>query len=386
MPLPLEGVRVLDFTQVELGPVCTQALGDFGADVIKVERAGSGDLSRWSLSDPAGPDNPVFVSLNRNKRSVVLDIRSEDGRATVEAIARQSDVVVNNFRAGVMERLGLGYEQLRAINPRIVYAVGSGYGPAGPYAHKGGQDVLAQALTGAMERRADPSIPLSIYGTALADYTAGMLMMQGILLALLERDRSGEGQKVEVSLYDALLSMQLQEATTWLMRGRELNWAAQPLSGVFQATDGPLVIVGAFKQNPLRDICAALELEDLSLNPEFADEEAQRAHKHELQELIADRIAQGTRERWLQRLEEQDILCAPVLSMAETLASEQVKASDMVWRIDHPAGEVITLANPVKLSRTPARVNRRPPRLGEHTDEVLAELGLAAAEGKGSSD
>jgi len=279
MAAPLAGIRVLDFTQVEFGPVCTQVLGDFGAEVIKVERAGSGDLSRSSIQDPAGLDNPVFVSLNRNKRSVVLDVREESGRRAVQEIAKQSDVVVNNFRAGVMERLGLGYEQLRELNPRIVYATGSGYGPVGPYATKGGQDVLAQALTGAMERRADPSHPLAIYPTALADYSAGMLMVQGILLALRARDQSGEGQKVEVSLYDALLSMQLQEATAWLMRGTELNWAAKPLSGCFEAADGPMVIIGAFKANPLRDICAALELEDLSLDPKFADESGQLAHR-----------------------------------------------------------------------------------------------------------
>ena len=383
MAAPLAGIRVLDFTQVEFGPVCTQVLGDFGADVIKVERAGSGDLSRSSIQDPAGLDNPVFVSLNRNKRSVVLDVREESGRRAVQEIAKQSDVVVNNFRAGVMERLGLGYEELRELNPRIVYATGSGYGPVGPYATKGGQDVLAQALTGAMERRADPSYPLAIYPTALADYSAGMLMVQGILLALRSRDQSGVGQKVEVCLYDALLSMQLQEATVRLMRGTDLNWAAKPLSGCFQAADGPLVIIGAFKANPLRDICTALALEDLSLDARFADEAAQMAHRAELQGIFQDRVASGPREKWIGRLEAVDILCAPVLSLAEALASEQVAASRMILEIDHPAGPVRTLANPVKLSDTPATVTRRPPQLGEHTAEVLAELGLDSGVGAG---
>lgn len=379
MSAPLEGIRVLDLTQVEFGPVCTQALGDFGADVIKIEKEGSGDLSRWSLEDEAGPDNPVFVSLNRNKRSVALDIRSEDGRRVVEQLVARSDVMVNNFRTGVMERLGLGYEQVHQLNPRLVYATGSGYGETGPLAHKGGQDVLAQALTGAMARRADPTHPLAIYATALADYAAGMLMVQGILLALRARDRTSEGQKVSVSLYDALLSMQLQEATMWLMRKRELNWAAQPLSGVFETADGPLVIVGAFKQNPLHDICQALEMEDLSLRPEFSGEAAQKQHRQELQALLRERFASGPRDRWLEHLEAVDILCAPVLSISEALVSEQVRASEMVWRMDHPAGEVVTLANPVKLSDTPASVGRRPPRLGEHTDEVLMELGLEVA-------
>lgn len=380
MTAPLEGIRVLDLTQVEFGPVCTQVLGDFGADVIKIEREASGDLSRWSLQDEAGRDNPVFVSLNRNKRSVAIDVRSEDGRRVVEELVTRCDVMVNNFRAGVMERLGLGYERVHELNPRLVYATGSGYGETGPFAHKGGQDVLAQALTGAMARRADPSIPLSIYATALADYTAGMLMVQGILLALRSRDLTGQGQKVSVSLYDALLSMQLQEATMWLMRQRELNWAAQPLSGVFEAADGPLVIVGAFKQNPLRDICSALEMEDLSLRPEFSGEAQQKDHREELQRLLRARIAAGPRGRWLARLEAVDILCSPVLSLGEALAGEQVEAAEMIWRIDHPKGEVVTLANPVKLSATPAAARRRPPLLGEHTAEVLAELGLDVAQ------
>src|SRR5436190_13421851 len=265
--LPLSGVRVIDFTQVMLGPVCTQMLADYGADVIKIERKGAGDLSRTTFEPVAGHDNPVFCSLNRNKRSAALDLKNPDHMAAVRVLITGADVVVNNFRAGVMDRMGLGYDDCRALNPRIVYAVGTGFGESGPYAHKGGQDVLAQAMSGAMARKADPSHPLATYPTALADYSAGMHMVQGILLALLQRERTGEGQKISVSLYNSMLAMQMQEAAMILMRDREVNWAAMPLSGVFGGSDHPLVLVGAFKANPLRDICAALELPDLSLDP-----------------------------------------------------------------------------------------------------------------------
>ena len=224
-------------------------LGDYGADVLEIERAGTGDLSCWGIGeDPDGGDNPVFASLNRNKRSLALDLKSDADRSVVPRLAASADVVVNSFRPGVMERMGFGYEALRRINPRIIWAMGTGYGRDGPYVRKGGRDVLAQAMTGVMHRRADPGLPLSIYPTALADYAAGMHLVQGILLALLQRERTGKGQEVFVSLYDSMLAMQMQEAAMRLMRGRDLNWAAMPLAGVFETADGAIVMVGAFKR------------------------------------------------------------------------------------------------------------------------------------------
>ena len=215
--LPLQGVRVIDFTQVMLGPCCTQILGDYGADVIKVEREKVGDLSRWSIGeDPDTLNNPVFTSLNRNKRSFTVDLKSEEGRSIVQRLIDGADVVVNNFRPGIMERLGFGFEDVLSKNPRIIYAVGTGFGLGGPYAHKGGQDVLAQAVSGAMHRRADKSIPLNVYPTALADYAAGMHLVQGILLALLQRNLTGKGQQVAVSLFNSMLAMQMQEAAMWI--------------------------------------------------------------------------------------------------------------------------------------------------------------------------
>lgn len=373
---PLEGVKVLDFTQVMLGPCCTQMLGDYGADVIKIERPGAGDLSRSSIVDPLGADNPVFLSLNRNKRSIAIDVRSDEGKQVIYDLVRDADVVVNNFRPGVMERLGFGYQKLREINPRIIWALGSGFGSSGPYAHKGGQDILAQAYTGVMRRKADPHHPTAIYPTALADYSAGMHLVQGILLALLQRERTGEGQQVEASLYNSMLAMQMQEATLQLMRDRELNWALMPLTGCFDTTDGAIVIVGAFKTNPLRDICAALELPDLSLDERFSDLAHQIDNRDEIRAVLRERFVSGSTQHWMARLEEQDVLCAPVKDLAGALTDPQTAHNGMLLEFEHPDGmKVQTVASPITMSAAPASVRHAPPHLGEHSRAVLEELG-----------
>lgn len=367
---PLTGVRVIDFTQVMLGPCCTQILGDFGADVIKIEKPRSGDLSRWSVAGE-GANNPVFQSLNRNKRSLALDLRGETGKAIVRDLVMKADVVVSNFRPGVMERMGFGYADLAKLNPRIIYAQGSGFGPTGPNVHKGGQDVLAQALSGVMARKADPHHPTAIYATALADFSAGMHLVQGILLALLQRQKTGRGQSIDVSLYDSMLSMQCQEAAMWLNRKKELNWAAMPLSGVFQTTDGALVLVGAFKENPLRDICTALGIEDLSKKEHLKDLAAQMKARDELQTIFRQNFSRNTTAHWIKKLEEQDLLCAPVRSLAEALDDEQTAANNMV------VGGL--LAPPIHMSGGGFEVRHAPPALGEHSKDILAELGYDKA-------
>jgi formyl-CoA transferase len=372
--LPLDGIRVIDFTQVMMGPVCTQMLADHGADVIKIERKGAGDLSRSTFAPVAGEDNPIFCSLNRNKRSVEIDLRDAEQMELVKALIAGADVVTNNFRAGVMERLGLGYEDCKRLNPRIIYAVGTGFGETGPYAHKGGQDVLAQALTGVMARRADASVPVSIYPTALADYTAGMHMVQGILLALLQRERTGEGQKIAVSLYNSMLAMQMQEAAMIMMEDSEVNWAAMPLSGVFDTQNGALVLVGAFKANPLRDICTALGLEDLSLDARFSGMAVQFTNKAQLHGIFRERFASNTREHWLARLEEQDLLSAPVRDMREALVDPQTLHNAMILEGGSSSSRPLKfIASPIQMSAAKAGLRRDPPKLGQHTEEVLAE-------------
>ena len=384
-PQPLAGIRVIDFTQVMMGPCATQMLADYGADVIKIERPGAGDLSRTSIADdPDGLDNPVFRSLNRNKRSLAVDLRAAAGKTIVYELVKTADVVVNNFRAGVMERMGFGYAELAKINPRIICAFGSGFGQSGPLAHKGGQDVLAQALSGVMARKSNEDLPYSVYSTALADYSAGMHLVQGILLALLQREKTGHGQQISVSLYDSMLAMQMQEAAMWMQRRRDLNWGAFPLTGVFKTTDGALVLVGAFKANPLQDICKALELPDLSQDPRYAKFAGQVQHKPELQRQFRERFATNTTAYWLSRLDEQDLLCAPVQTMAEALDHGQTQANGMVVAYDKPARKgsnekMRLVGTPIHMDESAFRLRHPPPGLGQHGHEILAELGYDRA-------
>jgi crotonobetainyl-CoA:carnitine CoA-transferase CaiB-like acyl-CoA transferase len=376
--LPLSGITIIDFTQVMMGPVATQMLADYGADVIKIEKPGTGDLSRTAFpNDPAGLTGPVYCSLNRNKRSVVLDTRSPEGKAAVLKLVETADVVVNNFRAGVMEKLGLGYETLSAINPAIIYAVGTGYGLTGPYAHKGGQDVLAQAMSGVMKRRSDDSLPLSIYATTFADYSAGMHLVQGVLLALLQRAKTGKGQRISVSLYDSMLAAQTQEAAAHMMRGREVNWGAMPLTGVFETTDGAVVLVGAFKAHPLRDISTALGTEDLSQDPRFVDHARQVENKAALHAIFRSAFASFSTAEALARLEGQDLLCAPVRSLAEALADPQTAVNGMILEADGTVERVKVVGSPIHMDSAPVTIRFPPAKLGQHTDEVLMSLGLS---------
>ena len=377
--LPLAGIRIVDFTQVYMGPCATQTLADYGADVIKIEPPKIGDRMRWAIpGDPAGEQGPIFCSINRNKRSIVLDMREPHGKAVVRKLLADADVVASNFRAGVMDRLGFSYAECAKINPRLIYAVGTGYGLTGPYVDKGGQDALAQAMTGAIWRRAAPSMPMGVPATTFADYCAGMHLAQGIMLALMQRQKTGKGQIVSVSLHDSMIAAQMQEVAVQLMRDRELNWASLPTNDVFETRDGAFVMIGGFSRQPMKDIGAVIDRPELESDPRFATHELRVEHRAALHALMRERFKTNTTEYWIKRLEGQDLLCAPVRGLGAALEDPQVRINDMILEVDAPWERLKLAGSPVHLSDAPiTSIRRLPPRLGEHTAEVLAELGLS---------
>ena len=323
----------------------------------------------------------MFCSLNRNKRSIALDLKSEAGLAVVHRLLANADVVISNFRAGVMERMGLGYEELHARYPRLIYASGSGYGTHGPYAHKGGQDILAQALSGVMARKCDPTDALTIYPTSLADYSAGMHLVQGVLLALLHRGRTGSGQLVTVSLYNSMLAMQMQEAAMAMMRGVDFSWGALPHNGAFATADGALVVVGAFKENPLREISLAIGLDDLSADPRFCTFALSMANRGVLHDVLRAHFATNTTAHWIAALEARDLLCAPVRSLRDALADPQTEINGMLLRAPQDSGDALgVVGSPVHLSGDGFALRLPPPNVGEHGADVLAEHGYGADE------
>jgi len=376
---PLAGIRILDFTQVQLGPCATQVLGDFGAEVIKIERPGAGDLSRSTdpfITEPGG-QSAYFMALNRNKRSLALDMSRPEGRDIALQLVDRADVLVHNFRPGVAQRLGFDYESLRARNPRLIHASGSGFGPHGPLEHKAGQDLLAQSMSGLASRNPDAQGRPQLFPTALGDFTAGMILAQGVLMALYQRERTGQGQALDVCLLDTLLALQQQEVTQWMLRGKRVNWITQNLIDIFATSDGAVTMVGVFRPNPLQLVCQALGLEDLTQQPRFATLAQQLAHRGELWERLSAGFGAHTTQACIERLDAVDILCAPVLGLDEALEQPQVRVNGILTDFEHPVhGRVHTVGNPLHMSNVSDIRRDAPPTLGQHSDDILRELGV----------
>lgn len=380
----LDGIRVIDLTQVMAGPYCCMLLGDMGADVIKVEPPG-GEASREMAFELAPGVSGPFLAVNRNKRGITLDLKRRDAVAVLERLVATADVLVENYRPGVARRLGIDYATLGALNPRLIYCSISGFGQTGPYADRGGYDLIAQGMSGIMSATGSPDGPPVKVGVPITDLGAGLFGVFGILCALRARHVTGRGQLVDTSLFEAGLALSAWEATEYWYTGqipRRLGTAHRlnaPYQA-FRASDGRFT-VGAANSRLWPRFCEILGLERLVDDSRFAGVGDRVAHQRELEREIEAVTVGRTRAYWLGKCEEVGIPAGPIYSVPEALADPHAVARHMVEEYDYPgAGRVKALGNPVKLSRSPARLAKGAPRLGEDNAAVLGELGLGRDE------
>ena len=385
MAQPLEGIRVVELAHVMAGPVCGRMLADMGADVVKVEPPGGGDPTRAFAPPRMGGAAAAFVMMNRNKRGIVVDLKSTPGRDAARRMLARCDVVIENFRAGAMEALGLGYESLRAENAGLVYCQITGYGRTGPLAGQRGFDLIAQGMTGLMsvtgEGEGRPPVKC---GPPLTDITAGILGAMGVVAALHARERTGVGQRVDTSLYEAGIVQTFWQSAVALATGESPGplGSAHPLAAPYEAlptADGWITVGGWNQVNWLR-LARALGLERLADDPRFATNADRMANLDRLRETLAARLRTATTGEWLRRLEAANVPAGPVASIAEMLGHPQTVAREMVVEVPEGDGTARTLGMPVKFSAAPARVERGAPRMGEHTREVLGEYGFTSDE------
>lgn len=372
----LEGMRVLDLTQVMAGPFCTMLLADLGADVIKIEPP-MGDQTRhsWGRSGK-GDDGPAFFALNRNKRSVVIDLRSEQGKTDFMSLVDDADVLVENYRPGVTTRLGIDYETLRERNPGLIYASISGFGQYGPYSQRPGYDLIAQGMAGVMSVTGMPDGPPAKAGVPVADLGSGLFCAYGILAAYVHKQRTGEGQRLETSLYDAALSFTVWEATEYWASGKvpQATGSSHRMSAPYQAfrTRDGWMTIGANNQRLWGFLCEALDRPELADDERFATNPDRMRNKAELAAVIEEALADGDTEYWVDRLLAGGVPAGPISDYAQVLDDPHTAARELTQTIPHPVeGEVKTLGFAVKLSGTPAATRRHPPLLGEHQEEVL---------------
>ncbi len=385
MALPLSHLKVLDVSQVMAGPFCCMLLGDMGADVIKVEPPGKGDQTRSAMGFRLkGADSGGFLALNRNKRSVEINLKSPAGREAFYELVRGADVLVENNRPGVAARLKIDYATLSKINPRLVYASISGFGQTGPWAARPGFDLIAQAMTGIMSVTGHPGGAPVKSSVPIADLGAGLFAAYAILSAVIGREHGGAGQYIDASLFESALGLSIWEVSEYWGTGKvpapigSANRMSAPYQAV-SAADRPFVI-GAANQKLWCNLCGVIGRQDLTADPRFLTNVDRLKNRIVLIEEIEAALAKRRADEWIAALLAVGVPAAPIHTYAEALASEQAVARQMVMQIEHPAeGTVNALGFPVKLSGTPQQVRYPAPLLGQHTDEVLREFGFSAA-------
>lgn len=376
----LDGCKVVDLTRHMAGPYATLVLSDHGADVVKIEGLPDGDSSRRGGADYFGDQSALFLLWNRGKRSIALDMRSPEGLQIMRDLIQEADVLVENFRPGVTDRIGIGYEAMSAINPRLIYCSVSAFGPQAPLREVPGTDPVVQATSGIMSLTGERGGNGVLVGVPVADFTGAMHAVQGILLALLARERTGRGQLVEAPMLFGMLSMLSTRLGTYWTTGQDPEPFGSEHSvhvpyRVFRTSDGQ-AMAGAFGGESWPKFCRAIEREDLLEDPRFATGPLRRQHREQLSAILEPVFLARTTEQWRERFGAQGALFAPVLTISQILSHPQVQEAGLVQSVEHPTvGEVPQIGPPISLSQTPARIERPPPLLGEHTDEVLRALG-----------
>ena len=385
MPLPLENIKVLDLTRAAAGPFCTMILGDLGADVVKVEPTPKGDMTR--LLGPYDHGIGVYyLSINRNKRCLGVDFRNEDGLKTLRRMAVKADVVVENFKPGTADDMGLGYDDVKALNPRAIYGSISGLGRTGPYGTWPGLDQIAQGMSGMMSLTGRQGGEPTRYGVPIGDFTAGMWCALAVTAAVAQRHVTGEGQRVETSLLGSLVGLLSLQGQRYLSNGDVPSQSGNDHPtiypyGVFDAKDGPLNVATAREEHWQR-LCAAMDMEELLDDPDYADNTARMRNKDKLRDILNAQF--GTRDaiEWTKDLMESGVPSGPIYSLDKVFNDPQVIDQGMVERVLHPTiGDLDLLANPMKMSSLKGKSVRTPPPLiGEHNGQILAEYGFSTEE------
>ncbi len=384
---PLAGLRVVELAHIMAGPVCGLMLADMGAEVIKVEKP-EGDDSRRFLPPEIGGESAAFMMMNRNKRGIVLDLKDEDGRAAFLRLIEDADILIENHRKGTLDKLGLGYEVLERVNPALVHVEISGFGRTGPYADRGGFDLIAQGMSGLMSITGEaPGRPPVKVGAPVSDITAGILAAMGALAAYVERQRSGRGQRVDTSLFEAGITHTYWQSAIALATGTAPGpmGSAHPLNAPYQAfrTSDGWICVGAANQRNWDRLLTLIDAPELGDDPRFATNRDRMLNRVALEDALNAIFVHRSTEEWLAVMEAGGLPAGPVLDVVEMHADPQTVAREMVVEVDHPsAGAVRTLGLPVKFSRTPGEVTRPAPRLGEHNDEILSQPAAVPEQGE----